>query len=442
MPRRLATSLTAIAMAMTPLWHAAAQAPHDTGALVEATCSGCHGLNLIENSLGYDHDGWKALIATMIDLSGTDELDVISAYLAERYPPNDRRAPLAVDGPMDLAFTEYAGTTLGTRARDPVEAPDGAIWWSGHWADLLVRADPETGDITEYPLPAGARPHTVTAGPDGALWYTGNGNATMGRLDPATGAVTEYPMPDPAATDPHSAIVAPGGIVWFTLQRANRVGRLDPASGDIRLVTMPTAASRPYGIKLSSDGKPWVAANGSNRLYEIDAETMAVSEHPLPDAATTVRRLAFDADDTIWYVNSARGRIGHFDPATGTAREWPSPSGEASHPYAIAVIDGIVWYNESGTRPDMLVRFDPAAETFQSWPIPSGTTHGSIYAGIVRHMRPMRDNYAGGVLSAGLPVHPWSAPAGSVGVFRQESEWTPMVNKRLTPPNPDRDSGW
>jgi virginiamycin B lyase len=51
------------------------------------------------------------------------------------------------------------------------------------------------------------------------------------------------------------------------------------------------------------------------------------------------------------------------------------------------VVDGIVWYNESGMRPDMLVRFDPRGESFQSWPIPSG----SIHAGIVRHMRPTRD---------------------------------------------------
>ena len=64
-----------------------------------------------------------------------------------------------------------------------------------------------------------------------------------------------------------------------------------------------------------------------------------------------------------------------------------TPSGAKSHPYAIVVVDGIVWFNESGVRPDPLVRFDPKTETFQSWPIPSG----SVYAGIVRHMRPTRD---------------------------------------------------
>ena len=62
-------------------------------------------------------------------------------------------------------------------------------------------------------------------------------------------------------------------------------------------------------------------------------------------------------------------------------------SGPKSHPYAIAVVDGIVWYNESGKRPDALVRFDPETGTFQSWPIPSG----GVYAGIIRHMRPTRE---------------------------------------------------
>jgi virginiamycin B lyase len=50
-------------------------------------------------------------------------------------------------------------------------------------------------------------------------------------------------------------------------------------------------------------------------------------------------------------------------------------------------VDGIVWYNESGKRPDALVRFDPSTEKFQSWAIPSG----GVYAGIIRHMRPTQD---------------------------------------------------
>ena len=49
--------------------------------------------------------------------------------------------------------------------------------------------------------------------------------------------------------------------------------------------------------------------------------------------------------------------------------------------------DGAVWYNESGVRPDMLVRFDPGTETFQSWPIKSG----NIHAGLLRNARTTRE---------------------------------------------------
>lgn len=358
------------------------------GEAVQATCGACHRTTLIENSSGYSRDGWRELVLTMVDLSGTPELDEITEYLGTHFPEHSRRAPKIEEGELSIAFEEWVATTLGQRSRDPVEAPDGSIWWAGQWADLIGRLDPVTGEMQEYPLPSGARPHTVTADAEGRIWYTGNGNGTMGFLDPQNGEITEFAMPDAEARDPHSAVVDREGIVWFTLQRSNMVGRLDPATGEVELVTMPTPGARPYGIKLQSDGRtPWVAANGSNRLFRVDPDSLDVEDHELPDAATRVRRLAFASDDTIWYVNSARGRLGHYDPRQRQAREWPSPSGPDSHPYAIAVVDGIVWYNESGKRPDTLVRFDPASESFQSWLIPSG----SIHAGIVRHMRATRD---------------------------------------------------
>ena len=53
-------------------------------------------------------------------------------------------------------------------------------------------------------------------------------------------------------------------------------------------------------------------------------------------------------------------------------KEWPSPSGPESQPYGITVTKDIVWYNESGIRPNTIVRFDPKTEKFQSWVIPSG----------------------------------------------------------------------
>ena len=355
---------------------------------VQTMCSGCHDVSRIDNGLGYSRDDWLALMDSMIDLSGNPTQQALMAdYLAEHFPPNKQRAPTRIDGDVSIEFKEWVVPTRGQRSRDPVEAPNGMIWWVGQWGDIVGRINPETGDMKEYPLPTGAKPHSVTPDDKGYLWYMGNKNATVGRLDPATGDIKEYDMPDPQARDPHTGVFDAQGILWFTLQHSNRVGRLDPKTGDIKIKTMPTERSRPYGIKVDDSGDIWVACNGSNCLVKVDHETMDLTEIKLPHEDTTVRRLDIAEDGMIWYVNSGRGRLGRYNPDNGEIKEWPSPSGPKSHPYAIEVLNGVVWYNESGMRPDPLVRFDPDTEKFQSWAIPSG----DFYAGILRHMRPTKD---------------------------------------------------
>lgn len=357
-------------------------------ALVESTCTACHRLNLITRSSGYTYEQWRSLTRTMIDLSASPETEtLIFNYLAQAYPPNGTRTPKLIAGDTQISFEQWHTPTLGQRSRDPVQAPDGKIWWAGQRANLIGEIDPNTGKMIEYQLPPNAMPHSVTPDTAGNIWYTGNKNGSIGKLDPKTGKITEYKMPDKNAKDPHTATFDANGILWFTAQHSNMIGRLDPQTGSIKLVTMPTEKSRPYGIKIDAFGNPWVACNGSNCLVKVDPKTMLLTEIKLPNDATKVRRLDIASNGDIWYVNSALGRLGRYVPDTGKITEWPSPSGDKSHPYAIAVVDDIVWYNESGQRPDALVRFDPKTETFQSWAIPSD----DFYAGIIRHMRPDKD---------------------------------------------------
>ena len=356
-------------------------------AAVEAHCNACHNAAMITNSSGYTRDQWEELVSTMTALSPASEIEILD-YLAAHYPPSHNPRPSTiVAGPLNVSFQEWFTPQLGQRARDPVEAPDGMYWYVGQRANTIGRIDPATGDIREWLLPAGALPHSVNVDRQGRVWYTGNGNGTIGLFDPATGDATEYHMPDASARDPHTAEFDAHDILWFTLQQSNMIGRFDPQNGDIRLVTIARQGARPYGIKIAADGTPWVACNGSNCLIRVNPQTMALTFVDLPGRGSHVRRLDIGGDGRIWYVNSGRGRLGVYDPRNGAIREWASPSGPNSHPYAIAVINGVVWYNESGVRPDLLVRFDPATETFQSWAIPSG----GIYAGIVRHMRATHD---------------------------------------------------
>lgn len=341
--------------------------------LVESACTTCHGSSSITRSAGYDSpEEWRAVMETMIDLADP-QAETIAEYLAEHFPANEERHPTLVDGDTEIEIQEWMVPTLGQRSRDPIEAPDGSIWWTGMWASIAGRLDPETGDMQEYHLPEEARPHSILPDQNGNIWYTGNSNATIGRLDPDTGMITEY---DTEAGDPHTAVFHPNGHLYFTAQHAGMLGRLDPETGELNEID---TRSRPYGIQVADNGTLWVAYNGTNAIGAMDPDTMEIEYYTVPDESSRIRRLGLSSDGMVWYVNSTRGRIGRLNPDNGEIREWDSPSGPDSHPYALAVIDDVIWYNESGMRPDALVRFDPETERFQSWEIPSGV-------GIVRRM--------------------------------------------------------
>ncbi|MBR9910913.1 MAG: cytochrome C [Gammaproteobacteria bacterium] len=342
-------------------------------ALVETVCTACHSAATISRSAGFSSAAeWRRVFSTMVNL-GDAQAGTIANYLAEHFPEDPARRPTLVPGPVEIEITEWTTPTLGQRTRDPIEAPDGSIWWTGMWASLVGRLDPNTGAMKEYPLPPSARPHSIVPDEQGNIWYTGNSNATLGKLDPNTGDITEYKT---RAQDPHTAVFHPNGQLYFTAQRAAVLGRFNPATKELKEVA---TEARPYGIKAGPDGTLWVAYNGTNKIGAMNPDTMEIRYYELPDRRTRVRRLDLDSQGDIWYVNSSMGKIGRLQPDTGKITEWDSPSGPKSHPYALAVIDDVVWYNESGMRPDALVRFDPKIETFQSWAIPSGV-------GIVRHV--------------------------------------------------------
>jgi virginiamycin B lyase len=140
----------------------------------------------------------------------------------------------------------------------------------------------------------------------------------------------------------------------------------------VKLITLPTPRSNPYGMVINSKGVPFFCEFGGNRLASIDPDTMELKEYTLADPGARPRRIAITSDDIVWYSDYARGYLGRLDPATGQVREWPSPSGSKSAPYGISAIHDVLWYNESEAKPNTIVRFDPKTEKFQSWTIPGG----------------------------------------------------------------------
>jgi len=365
--------------------------------LVERHCMRCHDAQKLAGpdgghwpafGPGKSPEEWQRVMTFMGTYGLTltkEEVPIVTAYLTKALAGPARPTGVRMAGPIEATIREWK-VTPGTRPDDPAVAPDGAVWYTGQASSRLGRLDPSTGEVRNYPLrpdntklPYGVGPHGLVADKDGYIWYTGQQDGHLGKLDPKTGVVTKYKIPNPSAGGPHTPIFDQKGTLWFTMQQGNMVGRLTPATGEIKLVTMPTANSEPYGLVINSKGVPFFTQLMGNRIGSIDPVTMQVREYFLGEG-TGPRRLAVMPDDIIYYTDYARGTLGRLDPATGRTKEWTSPSGARSQPYAITASGRIVWYVEGNANPNMLVRFDSATEKFQTWPIlPSG-------GGVVRHI--------------------------------------------------------
>jgi virginiamycin B lyase len=294
----------------------------------------------------------------------------------------------AIDDNVDVKIDGWLTPSQPAYPHDPAVAPDGTIWYSGQRANVIGRFDPKTEQFKEWPCPTpNSGPHGIIADKDGDIWYTGNAATLIGRLNPTTGKIAEYKMRDPKARDPHTMAWLRDGRMVFTVQAGNFVGILDPKApdGNIKLVPVPTANARPYGVRLDSKGIAYFDEFNSNKIGSIDPATMKITEYPLPDPAARPRRIAIGKDDTVWYGDYARGYLGHLDPKTGKVEDFRSPGGEDSRPYAIDVMaDGAVWYVETGEDTNVLVRFNPETKKFLTFPIPGG-------GGTVRNMEHDRD---------------------------------------------------
>jgi virginiamycin B lyase len=350
---------------------------------VQAQCTKCHGLGLIGNSGGFTKRGWEELFGTMVALPN-DQKTEVAEYLAKNFPEQPRPAPVVIPGPVNVSIHEWNVPTLGSRPHDPEPGPDGTIWWTGMFANVLGRFNPKTGEFKEYPAKTPASgPHGLELDKDGNLWFTANSKGYIGKLDPKTGDITEYKLPDDVR-DPHTPLFAPNGMLFFTAQNSNYIGRLNPSNGEIKVVKTPTERANPYGMVMSSKAIPFVCDFNTNKIIRIDPITLAIKEYELPSPESRPRRIAISPDDIIWYADYSRGYLGRLDPNTGKVSEWPSPSGPKSQPYGITYLKDAIWYVESAIRPNVLVRFDIKSEKFQSWIIPGG-------GGVVRNIKATDD---------------------------------------------------
>ena len=284
---------------------------------------------------------------------------------------------LSFKTPPAAARVELKGTLRvwdapvpGSLPHDSAVDAKGNVWFTLQETGQLARFNPDTHDWKVYKVPTdNSGPHGLVFDVLGDLWFTENYSGKIGRLDPKSGAIVEF-TPS-LAKDPHTPVIGPDGAVWFTAQEANVIGRLDIETGKIAEYGVPTQDAHPYGMVSADDGGLWFCELSGGKLGRVDVASGAINEYVPPVSGVKPRRLAA-VNGAIYFTDSGGGRLGRLTLSDKKFKLWDSPSGHDSEPYGIAADStGKIWYEESASNANKLVRFDPAVEAFRTYPMPA-----------------------------------------------------------------------
>lgn len=274
--------------------------------------------------------------------------------------------------PLALAQDDFVMSEVqviaGSRPHDVAPDPNHErVWYTGQRAESLGLYIPSTGEVRHIHLGSGSAPHGVIVGADGDAWITDGGLNAIVRVNPDSEDVTIYPLPSefPNA-NLNTATFDGDGILWFTGQNGI-YGRLDPETEEMNVFNAPRG-NGPYGITTTPDGDVYYASLAGNHIAYINRETYEATVIEPPTPFQGARRVWSDSMGRIWVSEWNEGALGMYDPETESWQEWKLPGVNPSA-YAVYVDerDG-VWISDFGGN--TIWRFDPETEEFMEFPLP------------------------------------------------------------------------
>jgi virginiamycin B lyase len=281
-----------------------------------------------------------------------------------------KQPPVAVGVELKGVMRTWDLPVPGAVPHDSAVDLKGMIWFTLQETGHLARFNPDTHEWKLFKVPTeDSGPHGLVVDVANNIWFTENYAGKIGRLDPKSGKIEEF-IP-PIAKDPHTPVIGPNGAVWFTAQNANVIGELDIETGKIAEYSVPTQDAHPYGIVLADDGGLWFCELSGGKLGRVNPEDGSITEYMPSEKGTHPRRLVA-VKGAIYFTDSGGGRLGRLTLADKKFKLWNSPSGSDSEPYGIAADSvGKIWYEESASSANKLVRFDPSVEVFRTYPMPA-----------------------------------------------------------------------
>jgi virginiamycin B lyase len=215
--------------------------------------------------------------------------------------------------PLTGAVTEYPMPDPAARdPHTPVFDQKGMLWFTVQNGNFVGSLDPKTGAIRlkQSPTP-GSRPYGIVVTAKGIPFFCELGTNKLAAVNPETLEITEYVLP--AGARPRRLAVVPGDAIYYSDYARGYLGRLDPGGGKVEEWASPGGAdSMPYGIAVTPDGMVWYSEAGirPNTIVRFDPKAHRFEAWPIPSGGGVVRHMVATPTGELYIACSGVNKVG------------------------------------------------------------------------------------------------------------------------------------
>jgi len=355
-------------------------------------CASCHEIGhsrVLRDGKPRTSADWLDAIAMMraIDVYGLTPPDFddgryaewLARYLDAAAIAGLRPAMLATGAALDARITEYPVPKTPSLPHDIAVGPNGRVWVTAFYNNVVWALDPATGKTQSYPVndkpEVMGQVRALTFDRTGMLWVLLGGTESAVRLDPASGAIETFHV----GMYPHSIEVDSKGRLWFNdyISPVERIGSIDPVSGGLDLFKIPSAGLTAaqglpllYGLQIDREDVVWGTMLAANKLFRFDSRSAEADLFDMPQPNSGPRRPGIGPDGAIWIPEFNTGMLTRFDPQTKVFTRHDLGMSTLG-PYDVAVDQrsGEVW--AAASLGSAMVRYDPATDRRETYPLPT-----------------------------------------------------------------------
>jgi virginiamycin B lyase len=193
----------------------------------------------------------------------------------------------------------------------------GNIWGTRLTAQKILKLDPRSRKITEYPVPRGSSPFGLALSGNDSVWYAAEVGNVVVKLNPSTGELTPHDVPT-ERSDLRGMSIDADGNLWVAATEAGKLVKVDGHAGKATEYAPPTPDSGPYSVDVDTKNNlVWFSEIFTDRIGRFDPGNNSFVEFSLSCADADVRRIEVDRSrpNRVWWSGTRAGKIGYVEVA-------------------------------------------------------------------------------------------------------------------------------